>query len=58
MNEWLQSLLDPENLAIETVYNLTFELIATYIFVRFALKKIVTKIIKELRDDVSEDQTS
>ena len=58
MSDWLKSLLDPESLLIETIYNLSFELIATYIFVRFALKKIVTKIIKELRDDVSEDQTS
>ena len=47
MSEWLQSLLDPESLVIETIYNLTFELIATYIFVRFALKKIVRNIIKE-----------
>jgi hypothetical protein len=45
--QWWLDLLDPINLVTESVYNLIFELIATYIFVRLALKKIVKNILEE-----------
>lgn len=46
---WLLSLVDPLSLITETIYNITFELIATWFFVKFAMKKHVTKqIYKEI----------
>lgn len=45
--QWWASLIDPTNLLTESIYNIMFELIATYVFVRLSLKKIVRKIIEE-----------
>lgn len=47
MIQWLLDLLNPINLLTETIYNVTFELVATYLFVRYAMKSIVKKMIEE-----------
>jgi len=47
MLEWIKNLLDPANLLTETIYNVTFEILATYVFVRISLGKILDKKIKE-----------
>jgi hypothetical protein len=47
IEQWWMDLIDPTHLLTESIYNVLFELIATYIFVRLALKKIVRKIIEE-----------
>ena len=53
--EWLSDLLDPAKIAIEGIYNLTFEFVATVIFVRFFLKGIIKRELKKHGVDVKED---
>lgn len=55
IEQWWASLVDPTNLLTESIYNITFELIATYVFVRLSLKKIVRKIIEEQNKQDSEN---
>ena len=47
IEQWWGSLIDPANLLTESIYNIIFEVVATYIFVRLSLTKIVRKIIEE-----------
>jgi hypothetical protein len=54
MIEWLHNLVDPLNLVTETIYNVTFELVATYLFVRYSMKSIVRKIVKEELEKIDE----
>lgn len=52
MIEWIKTLLDPESLAIETVYNGSFEIIATWITYKFLFKPMIIKQVKkELEND-------
>jgi hypothetical protein len=46
-NEWLWDLVNPANLLTESIYNIIFEVVATWIFVRFAMKKIIKKELKK-----------
>lgn len=52
--EWLQDLVSPEHLLTETIYNVTFEIIATWVFVRLSLKKILKKELKKHGIDVED----
>jgi len=54
IEQWWADLIDPTHLLTEGIYNILFELIATYIFVRLALKKIVRNIIEEQNKQDSE----
>jgi hypothetical protein len=45
--EWLSDLIAPEHLLTETIYNVTFEIIATVVFVKLSLKKILKKELKK-----------
>jgi hypothetical protein len=55
IEQWWASLIDPTNLLTESIYNIIFELIATYVFIRLSLKKIVRKIIEEQNKQDSEN---
>lgn len=46
--EWLQDLVSPEHLLTETIYNITFEIVATWVFVRLSLKKLIKRELSKL----------
>jgi hypothetical protein len=45
--EWITELLDIKNLSIEGVYNLTFEVIATWITYKLLFKPMIIKQVKK-----------
>jgi hypothetical protein len=48
-NEWLADLLDPAHILTEGIYNIFFEIIATIIFVKLTLRKLIQRgVEKEL----------
>jgi hypothetical protein len=55
IEQWWMDLIDPTHLLTEGIYNVLFELVATYIFVRFALKGMVRKLIEEQNKQDSEN---
>lgn len=52
MSNLIADLLDPASLLIETVYNASFEIIATWITYKILFKPMIIKVIKkELEDE-------
>jgi hypothetical protein len=49
--EWFMQLIDPLSLVTETIYNLLFEIAATYVFVRLYMKKHVQAEVKRLLEE-------
>jgi hypothetical protein len=52
--EWFAQLTDPLSLLTETIYNLLFEIAATYVFVRLYMKKHVANEVKRLLEEEKE----
>jgi len=52
--EWFAQLTDPLSLLTETIYNLIFEIGATYVFVRLYMKKHVANEVKRLLEEEKE----
>ena len=53
--EWWLDFINPQHLLTEGIYNVVFEIIATYIFVRFSLKMLLRKELKKYGIDPKED---
>ena len=45
--EWLADFLNPAHILTEGIYNIFFEIIATWVFVRFAFKNLVKRQVAE-----------
>jgi hypothetical protein len=52
--EWFAQLTDPLSLITETIYNLIFEILATYVFVRLYMKKQVAAQVKKILDEMKD----
>jgi hypothetical protein len=52
--EWFAQLTDPIALLTETIYNLLFEIVATYVFVRLYMKRHVANEVKRLLEKEKE----
>ena len=52
--EWFAQLIDPLSLITETIYNLIFEILATYVFVRLYMKKHIANEVKKILDEMKD----
>jgi hypothetical protein len=52
--EWFAQLTDPLSLITETIYNLIFEILATYVFVRLYMKKHIANEVKKILDEMKD----
>jgi hypothetical protein len=55
LQEWWLDLINPQHLLTEGLYNVVFEIIATVIFVRVSLKKLLRKELEKYGITPKED---